>query len=104
MVGERERVGHHSSLGSTKIAHERVNHQFRSAMRHRYVSSCGAPATSRELGGEAAVDDQVDAGDVSRFVGGEEEHGMGGVPAGAHVAHRALRGARIRLSTSPSSP
>src|SRR4051812_45690510 len=40
----------------------------------------------------AAVDGEVDAGDVGAFIGGEERDGRGDLPGQASAAHRDLRG------------
>jgi hypothetical protein len=48
--------------------------------------------------GPAAIDGQIDPGDLSRGVGGEEDAGIGHVPRGGHAAQRVVRGvARGRL-------
>jgi hypothetical protein len=51
-------------------------------------------AASGVFESDPAIDDELDAGYVFGFVGGEIEAGTGYVPSVAHMAHRALRIAR----------
>ena len=95
------RVGH---AGAAQVRLERAPQAGRGAVlvvrpewRRRSLAaraSChrGAAAQtggrSRRHGRVAAIDDQFGGGDITGFVGGEEEDGVGNIPGVAHPAHR----------------
>src|SRR5947209_7992801 len=56
------------------------------------------------LAGDAAVDHQLDSGDVFRLVRGQKQRRIRDIPGFAHVAHRHLRvaGAPHRLNVARS--
>src|SRR5207248_4256172 len=54
-------------------------------------ASFGGPAALDAVDGQPTIDDQLGAGNILGFVGGEEQRRVRDIPSIAHAPHRTLR-------------